>query len=194
MKFNWLPARELSNHKIYELCKPDSSVGVDEFVQLLTHRCGQFRVCMSSESEVEYSNRHNKNLYTVFRDMDVLESEQEKCEMISLPEVDVCIGEIKLRGLIDSGSEVTCMRQECYERVKENLNQLAEIPIPSIRIAGAFGQSKGNLNKLVMIPIGIGQCIIDTPTLILKHLPKEIILGFDFMQLAQGSLVCTDKI
>lgn len=132
-----------------------------------------------------------KEVYTIFNDVEGYLSEDEVIPSLpKLPEVTVDVYGREINALIDTGSQITGITTELYEYIKSQVGKLPEVPIPKIQIRGAFGSRSESVRQLVLINIGLGSTQIETPVLVLRRLPKSILLGFDWLERVKGVIKC----
>lgn len=119
---------------------------------------------------------------------DGLEGKRGELSM-RLMELDAKIGGYKLKCLIDTGSQVTCIAEATYLNVRVGLN-IPVIPIVPIQIQGATRARSNKVDRAALIPITIGELVVETPCLIIKGLIKEVILGIDWLEQKEAKVVC----
>lgn len=88
----------------------------------------------------------------------------------------------KIRCLIDTGSEVSCISEELFEWLQSRGDvQLPSLPVKPIQIRGAVGQKSLKIQQLCSIEIKIQEVIFDTGLLVVPRLTVPVILGFDWL-------------
>ena len=59
--------------------------------------------------------------------------------LIKYPELDIEIGKLNIKAMVDTGSNITCMNQELYLENKHKLGKIEELPLTGIKITTATG-------------------------------------------------------
>ena len=71
------------------------------------------------------------------------ESEEEETnETINCPEIDIEIENVKVWGLVDTGSPITCIFEDLYNENVESFKACAKLPIIGQIIKGAIGTKR----------------------------------------------------
>lgn len=167
LKFGWSPGEGLSAN------------GLKEPIQVFAHVNGQGLGYASSSSMYKdiLDNNHSESLTT--RDLP------------SLPEIKVRIYDMEITCLIDTGAQVTAIASDIFDKLKSKVGDIMKvIQVPNIQLKGAIGQRSQKVNKLVLLPIEIGEDVIHSPCLVVEKLIRPIILGFNWLQDNKVRLCC----
>lgn len=105
-----------------------------------------------------------------------------------LPEVSVRLPIGEVYALIDTGSEVTCLRQEEHENILALRIQPPTLPVPSTQLRGVVGQKSLKISRQALIPVKFGQSEEHVACLIVKGLIKPLILGSDWLHARRASI------
>lgn len=104
-------------------------------------------------------------------------------------EIFVRIFDFRVRCLIDTGSEITCISVELLEKLIGKSKQgITALPIKPIQIRGAFGQRSLKIQQIVALPLLFGEIEIPTELLVVPRLVRPIILGLDWLGTKQAIL------
>lgn len=136
---------------------------------------------------------HYRAVTTVFSDeIDDYEKELET-PLVELPEIMVQINSVKTKGLIDTGSQITCISYTLYNILLGNSGKMSEMPIPAIQIQGAVGRKSDKVNKMCLITLNIDGIELDTPCLVVKKLTRPLILGMDWLERVKAKVDCSKE-
>lgn len=114
---------------------------------------------------------------SVFDDKKALEPE----EVMVKSEIEAEVFGVEIKCLIDSGSEITCISDEFWLRLRTVKENIPLMPVKPIQIKGAVGQKSYKVQQMVMLPLQIVGNIIETGFLIVPKLIRPMIIGFDWM-------------
>lgn len=113
----------------------------------------------------------------------MFEDEDNACERVATElvksEVDITIADQKVVCLIDTGSDITCISETFWQSLMHT--NIALLPIKPIQIRGAVGQKSSKITQLVLLPLKIGNTVVETAFLIVPNLIRPVILGFDWL-------------
>lgn len=98
-------------------------------------------------------------------------------------EIKTQIFNFEVIGLVDTGSDITCISEEFWNDLKQKNAQIPMMPIKSFQIRTAVGHKSTEIRSLVLLPIKIGQFEIETGALIVPGLSSPLILGFDWLKM-----------
>ncbi len=71
-----------------------------------------------------------------------------------LPEIVINIGDYKIVALIDTGSEISCVSENCYNQIKTK-HRLSTLPLRSIQVFGAFNAKSAKVSIQVLLKFQI---------------------------------------
>lgn len=99
-----------------------------------------------------------------------------------LPQIMITCGEVELAALIDSGSEVTCINEEYYNKLK-GTRVFPILPVASTHLRGAMGQLSTRVRFQVWLEFHITAVpqSLNHTFLVVKNLVRPIILGIDWL-------------
>lgn len=127
-------------------------------------------------------------LASIFEDVDY--EEEGTCDLPTLPEVLVQIGNSPFKCLIDTGSQVTAIARDTYEEIQRLHCKISVLPITNIQLKGAIGQRSAKINRLALIPLSFEGQIINTPCLIVEKLIRPLILGYNWLEDNKVTICC----
>lgn len=101
----------------------------------------------------------------------------------ALPEVEFMVGQIKIKGITDSGSQATIMSEDIYEMLVRNGKcVIPELPVTNVSIQGVTGVKSKKVHKQIYLPCKLNDAIFDVPCFIVRGIPSTMILGCDFFE------------
>jgi len=99
-----------------------------------------------------------------------------------LPVIDVCIGNIMNKCIVDSGSQATIISEQFYNKVKESVNyRIPELPVSNTTIVGVTGNRSKRIEKQVQFDITLNELTISIDCLVVKGIHVDLLLGCDFL-------------
>lgn len=121
----------------------------------------------------------DRNLNTVF---DEDQREREYFQGMR-PDIPVTCEGHKIIALLDTGSDITCISEDLFNKLKSLNEKLPVIPVKGFQIRGAVGQRSSKINSQVNLTIQFApELEMDIPFLIVPGLARAMILGFDFIK------------
>uniref|UniRef100_A0A2A4JAD9 RNA-directed DNA polymerase n=1 Tax=Heliothis virescens TaxID=7102 RepID=A0A2A4JAD9_HELVI len=127
------------------------------------------------------------NVLTVFEDVDEADTASAGSRLI---EIVAQVKDYTLRCLIDTGSQVTCLADASYGSLRNMGVQMPIMPISPVQIQGATRARSCRVDKAVLVPLVINGICVETPCLIVKNLVREIILGIDWLEQWEATVIC----
>ena len=116
---------------------------------------------------------------------DLLEEPEEDllCAVDSRsPTIEVVIGHSTFLGLVDTGSEVSCISFETFQQIETLLPGLVSFPVEGVRVTGAFKGKSRKVSQQVLLEFGLGGGKFEFEFLVIPDLGYYVILGADFMR------------
>jgi transposase InsO family protein len=99
-----------------------------------------------------------------------------------LPIMDVCIGNIKNKCIIDSGSQATIISEQFYNTVKDSVDyRIPELPVSNTTIVGVTGNKSKRIEKQVQFDITVNELTMTIECLVVKGIHIDLLLGCDFL-------------
>lgn len=83
-------------------------------------------------------------------------------------------------GLIDTGSQVSCIRQETYEALIQDGERFEESRVTNVNLITAVGGKSKRITKQVLVPITFGNVKTEVSCLVVPKLVKAFIFGADW--------------
>lgn len=138
----------------------------------------------------EFCAKRGLSVYTMFHELDGSEDEGIDYSLPKLPEVCVWLYGRNMNALIDTGSQISGITRELYGSIISENESLPEIAILAIQIQGAFGSRSESTNRLVQIEFRLGSTLIEATVLVMRRLPRSLILGYDWLERMKGVVNC----
>lgn len=152
----------------YMITSRDKDLVENEFVSIL-----QYKMELGDDSVYMETNLVN----SVFDD----ETDHEREEIMIKSEIEIKVFDVAINCLIDSGSEITCISEDFWLRLRAIKEDIPLMPVKPIQIKGAVGQKSYKVQQIVMLPLEIMGNIIETGFLIVPKLIRPMIIGFNWM-------------
>lgn len=113
----------------------------------------------------------------------VFEEDPEETKQINYKsEITVQIFEYEVIGLVDTGSDITCISEEFWRELSSNqTRKIPLMPIKTLHIRTAVGHKSAEIRNMAILPLNLGTITLDTGCLIVPGLVNHLILGFDWM-------------
>lgn len=150
-------------------------------------------ICEEGGSMCEFCTKRDKVVYTVFHEIDDVDETSDDYSLPGLPEVCVCLYGKSVNALIDTGSQISGITNELYDSIRKEGGELPEIAIPAIQVQGAFGSRSESTNRLVLIEFKLGSTLVEAPVLVMRRLPRSLILGYDWLERVKGVVNCGNE-
>lgn len=96
------------------------------------------------------------------------------------PRMVVKVSGHQVKCLLDSGSNITCISELCYQKMIK-ITYVRTLPITNLFISGAFGKKSQRVKKQTLITLEMGPIDIDTVLVVVQDLSHEIIIGSDWL-------------
>ena len=119
-----------------------------------------------------YENPREELLYDI-------DPEGENIKIFKCPEINIKLENINVRALLDSGSEITCISQEFYEKFKGVFEKKPTLPIVGKVIKNATGERSVKLKIQVLLTVQLGESEIQLIFIVVPKLIKDCIFGYD---------------
>lgn len=103
---------------------------------------------------------------------------------------DICNEKVEI--LLDSGSEVSAISQDFYERIKSKQN-IPILPVTNRSIMIAIGAKPYRIKNQVLLTIILDKIKFDVPCLIIPKLNRDILFGSDWMKVFSAELDFKNK-
>lgn len=103
-------------------------------------------------------------------------------EVYECPHIEIKIGKGQRMelGLIDTGSQVSCIRQETYEALIQDGERFEESRVTNVNLITAVGGKSKRITKQVLVPITFGNVKTEVSCLVVPKLVKAFIFGADW--------------
>lgn len=97
-------------------------------------------------------------------------------------EILVQVKGFEIIALVDTGSDITCISEEFWQELVKKHPNLPLMPIKSIQVKAAVGRKSVDIRNITLLPLKVGQVIIETGFLIVPGLSRSLIIGFDWLK------------
>lgn len=136
---------------------------------------------------------------TTLDNKDPEDQERKPWRQISCPEIKLEISGVPVQALVDTGSEVSCISQELYERYRAVFEKVPTLPVMGQIIKGATGEKSKRIKIQIWVTIQIADIRKNAALLVIPGLVKECIIGYDILHelkliLDAGEEKLTDQI
>lgn len=142
----------------------------------------------ANESEnVSDSEDKDKNISIIWtqeilRDVDeITEEDQGRQDKRATPYVTVTVGKLRLRTLIDTGSQISLITKDIYDKITDEGTAMQIIPIKKFSLVGAFSDRGQIVANRVQFSFCIEGKDFSHELYVVKNLLYEMILGMDFL-------------
>lgn len=116
----------------------------------------------------------------------------DKCKC---PRIVIEIAGIKVNALIDTGSEITCISKNFFDRNEEILKRYPIIPIVGHAVRGAATKNYIPLKIQVMVITKISAELVDYIIfIVVPELNEDCILGYDTMRNYKVNIDCDREV
>lgn len=105
-----------------------------------------------------------------------------------LPEVQFSIKGLHIKGLIDTGAEMSCMSINFWNGLIDRGDTFLTLPISNIQIKCATGSKSQKINTQALIPLEYEGKVLHVNVLIVRDLVRELILGTDFLKIYHAEI------
>lgn len=110
------------------------------------------------------------------------EDGEESKEQCKCPQIMIEIEGVKVLALVDTGSEVTCLREDVYVGNLGKFQNKPKLPVTGTIVRGALKGKPTRIKIQAMLQTKIGTVSTDLIYLIVPNLAKSCILGYDSQQ------------
>lgn len=114
-------------------------------------------------------------------DNDPIENNDRVYNIPRCPRLIVQFFSIPIKTLIDTGSQITAMSEECYEYLSKH-NNFSQLPVTNLSLFTAIGKHSTRIKKQIIYNMQIGKEIYQSCFLIVPKLSNPVILGNDWLQ------------
>jgi len=98
------------------------------------------------------------------------------------PHIDFRIGNGNVKGVIDTGSEISLITEDLYAQLLSQRIEMLELKLQSTVLVTAFGTRSRRIKKQVYIPFFIGDDCFEHVFLFSDQLIESLLIGADFLQ------------
>jgi hypothetical protein len=102
--------------------------------------------------------------------------------MKNCPHIDVKIGNENVKGVIDTGSEISLITEDLYAHLRSQGVEMMELTLQSTVLVTAFGSRSRRIKKQVFVPFFIGDDCFEHVFLVSGQLIETVLIGADFLQ------------
>jgi len=99
------------------------------------------------------------------------------------PRIICDINNKPIKFLVDTGSQISCISNEVFEKINQKGNNIPMLPLSGIKVVcNAVGKQFTNIRKQIYCKIKIDQTDVYTILVIIDNLNEHGILGSDFLE------------
>jgi hypothetical protein len=109
------------------------------------------------------------------------------------PKVKFTIGLEEVPSILHTGSELSLMNQELYDKLRDKGMNNLELPVQNINLVSAFSDKSRKLKKQAVLTLNFGEVSVDQIFLIAPGLMTEVLLGVDFCVANEVKISFLDK-
>ena len=102
--------------------------------------------------------------------------------MKNCPHIDIKIGNGNVKGVIDTGSEISLITEDLYAHLLVQQLEVLELKLQSMVFVTTFGSRSQRIKKQVHIPFSIGDDCFEHVFLVSGQLIESLLIGADFLQ------------
>jgi hypothetical protein len=107
----------------------------------------------------------------------------------TLPELEIVVGKVKIKCIVDTGSQATLISEEIYANIKSQQNiDIPELPVTNVSIMGVTGVKSKKIHKQVLLPCNIGNRMFDIACFVVRGIPATAIIGSDFFEKYEATI------
>jgi transposase InsO family protein len=97
------------------------------------------------------------------------------------PHIAVTLSSISLKGLYDTGADVSCLNEKVFQKIDKKDRPTLNISERGKRFKSAGGELLQVIGKF-LFQLKVGKKVIEHPLYVVKNLSGDLILGFDLIQ------------
>lgn len=113
----------------------------------------------------------------------LLEEEPQEVKQLAVaPTIEINVESVAVRALVDSGSQLTCISRNFFNKLKQINMHLPILPASCSTLIGALGDKSQKVREQVYLQFSINNWSFDYTCIIVPKLVRDIILGCDWMQ------------
>lgn len=107
---------------------------------------------------------------------EIMDTQSVRC-----PEVNVKYNTIKIKALVDTGSQISCMSEEMCQVFIKNDPSIKILPVIGKCVIGATGKRSSRLTQQLFIECSVGEQPCNVIFVVVPGLVREMILGAEWM-------------
>jgi hypothetical protein len=149
------------------------------------------------EDELDEENKEENLVANVFcGSEELLEEEEDENtprRVDKSPYTELLVGQLKVKALIDTGSEISCISQQLYEQIQESGRKIDELPVNNTVLRGAFGNRSKKITAQLYLTINIAGYDLDFVFVVVKGLINDMIVGIDILQTLSADINLAER-
>lgn len=106
---------------------------------------------------------------------------ENRKEVPSCPTIKLKLEKTDVLALIDSGSELSCISEEFYDKLVGMGVPIVSLPVVGITVLGATSKRSKKVHQQVFVDVTIGRIRTKAICLVVVNLVRELILGIDWL-------------
>lgn len=121
------------------------------------------------------------------------ETANTRLKSVACPEITIVLGRIKVNALIDTGSKITCISKELFDKYSDAWKHFPTLPLVGVQAMGFTGEKSISVKKQFRAPLSLGCFLTEYNFLVVPKLVRECILGIDFQDHYKALINVSDK-
>jgi len=113
---------------------------------------------------------------------DEYDAEIKKTITKGCPYVKIKVNDTTYEMLLDSGAEISAISEHYQQLIMNENPKTPTIPVNGLHIYNAIGDKMTKISTQILLPIKIGENILQSPFMVIKNLNEKGILGNDFLE------------
>uniref|UniRef100_V5GHR5 RNA-directed DNA polymerase n=1 Tax=Anoplophora glabripennis TaxID=217634 RepID=V5GHR5_ANOGL len=98
-----------------------------------------------------------------------------------VPVLNVKIESFLTTVLVDSGSQLTCVSQDYFDKILKIRSDVPTLPVNGVTVFGAIQNKGQQIKQQVFLNFEINEISFDFPCIVIPNLVRDVILGSDWM-------------
>ena len=176
LRTGWIPGHSLGKRR--GLLKPitlntkNDNTGLGYLKYDVCNRLVELLILKSNKDIIIPEILKSNNIFEDKEDIELIREARS--------EINIKLLNINTEALLDTGSDITCISETLFLQLKHY--KLPIMPVKAVQVRGALGQKSAKIQQMVIIPTTLGRLTLDIGYLIVPHLSKMVILGFDWIK------------
>lgn len=125
----------------------------------------------------------------LYRDVegDFSQPNKSRTSIDRCPHLKIDIFGIQIDALIDTGSQVTCVSENLYMKIKDK-TVINELPVNNVQVVSAITKKGTAVRRQILLEMNVGNVRLKYVFLVIPFLTNEVILGNNWLR-DQGAVI-----